>query len=235
MTPYYDSDGIKLYHADCREVLPHVTASGVVTDPPYGTEDLAGGYGRRQNWENDGKDHQIAGDKDLTVLREACKAMMLGHVWLLVFFAPRRIPEFCRTVDMFDWRGELIWNKRQPGLGGAVRYSHESIALLAKGEPEAYDALLSVLECTGEKEQHPHEKPVKLMKQLVGFCVKRGKTVLDPFCGTGSVLLAAKQLGRKAIGIEINEKYCELAAKRLEACTMLDFEPVKAATQDKLW
>ena len=195
-----------------------LAADAVVTDPPFGTEDLGGGYGRRQNWDSgDRKGRTIIGDKDLSSLRGMFDAIHFGNLWLAVFFAARKTPEFCALVEHFTtWRGELIWNKRAPGLGYTVRYSHESIALLSIGEPpKPPDALLSVIESPCVADVHPHEKPVALLKPIVKFCCPEGATVLDPFMGSGTTLRAAKDLGRKAIGIEIEEKYCEIAAKRL--------------------
>lgn len=227
MKPYYEEDGITIYHGDCREILPTLAFDAIVSDPPFGTEDLRGGYGRRQNWDNgNGKGRVIAGDKDLAALEGMFLALQsnVRIMWLAVFFAARKTPEFVSLATRYAaWRGELVWNKRMPGLGYTIRYSHESIALLSRGDPpKPPDALLSVIEAPCVADVHPHEKPVELMKPLVKFCALENDTVLDPFMGSGTTLRAAKDLGRKAIGIEIEEKYAEIAAKRLSQ-KVLDF------------
>lgn len=217
MKPYYEQDGVALYHADCREVLPELSADLVVTDPPFGTQGLGGGYGRRQLHSVNGRDGRtIANDADLSVFREAWPAIVatLSNAYALVFYAARRTPEFCGIVGD-TWAGEIVWDKQQPGLGYTVRYQHESIAVLKIGEPGTpEDAIISV-QRFGRTDvvSHPHEKPVGLIKSLLRL--QPNGVVLDPFSGVGTTLVAAKLEGRKAIGIEIEERYCEISAKRL--------------------
>lgn len=86
------------------------------------------------------------------------------------------------------------------------------------GRPDVLNA-----DPVGDERQHPAEKPVSLIEQLLPVCVS---TVLDPFCGSGTTLIAAKNTGRSAIGIEIEEKYCEIAAKRLSQ-EVFDFQEAR--------
>lgn len=215
--PYYDHAGITIYHGDCRSILPLLPkVDAVITDPPYGTQLLGGGYGRRQLHSLNGRDGRtIPNDIDLSAISEAFPLLLekIDAGWLFVFYAARRTPEFMRLVEPY-WIGEVIWDGLCPGLGYTVRYQHESIAVLRVGEADRpSEALISVIREYGEgSEAHPHQKPVALMSRLIRFT---SGIVLDPFMGSGTTLRAAKDLGRKAIGIEIEEKYCEIAAKRM--------------------
>jgi len=220
VTPYYEHAGITIYHGDCREILPTLPkVDCIVTDPPYGTEELAGGYGRRQLHDvGDGKGRVIQGDTDLTLVR-AAYAWAHAHLrdaWSLWFFAPRRTPEFINATSHSAWFGEIVWNKRVPGLGYHVRYSHESIAIFKHGEPARPGCpLLSVLDGYRCPDEHPHAKPIAVMGALVEWACPIAGVVLDPFMGVGSTLIAAKTRHRQALGIEIEERYCEVAALRL--------------------
>ena len=215
---YYEDSAVTIYNGDCREILPIKNAAAVVTDPPFGTQELIGGYGRRQNWNNgDGYARTITGDRDLTVLAEAWP-LITGSIidgWIASFFSPRKLPLFIVATSAREWFGELIWDKG-PGLGRRIRYSHESIAVFRIGEPPQPDCpILSVLRSGAIAGEHPHEKPVPVLARIIEFLTADGETVIDPFCGSGNTLRAAKNLGRKAIGIEIEERYCEIAAKRM--------------------
>jgi site-specific DNA-methyltransferase (adenine-specific) len=126
----------------------------------------------------------------------------------------------------FQFAGHAVWDKGQPGLGYTVRYSHEDVLLFKEGEPPRPEpALLSVMRCTGSRAylDHPHEKPLPVLCTLIRADAT-ALSILDPFMGSGSTLVAAKRLGRRATGIEIEERYCEIAARRLEAETMALFE-----------
>jgi DNA modification methylase len=214
--PYYDRDGITIYCGDCRDILPSLVADLIVTDPPYGTQDLGGGYGRRQNWSTDGRlGRTIAGDSDLSVLADAWPLIVAtGAAWAEVFFAPRRTPQLCAIVGE-HWIGEVVWDGLCPGLGYTVRYQHESIAVLRLSpSTKPLQPIISVHRYPAPSvADHPHAKPVGLMKRLIRWLP--GEVVLDPFMGTGATLIAAKELYRRGIGIEIDERNCEIATERL--------------------
>lgn len=222
MKAYYQHAGIAIYHGDCREVLPTLDAGSVdlvLTDPPYGTEDLGGGYGRRQLWNiGDGKGRVIVGDTDLSAIRDVWPwaRTLVKDGWGMVFFGARKTPELCEVFGS-EWFGEIIWDKGAPGLGYHIRYAHESVAVLRLGNPpRPDDPLSSVIRLTSSSELHPHQKPVSLLARLMEWGSPLGGFVLDPFLGSGTTLVAAKMLGRQGIGIEISEAYCEIAAKRLQ-------------------
>jgi len=233
MKPYYEEPGITIYCADCRDVLPLLPKVDLVlTDPPYGTQEIGGGYGRRQNHSVDGRNGRIiAGDTDLSVISDA--APMLFQIlqepaWLLSFCAARRMIEHAHLIELagFTFYGELIWDKAAPGLGYTIRYCHESVLVFRKGLAEKADnPVLSIRRCCVNREfiatTHPHEKPIPVLK---AFLALGSGTILDPFMGSGTTLLAAKQLGRRAIGIEIERKYCDIAIERLRQ-EVLPLEP----------
>jgi DNA modification methylase len=230
MKPYYQDNAVTIYHGDCREILPQLEPVDLVlTDPPYGTEACGGGYGRRQNHDPQGRlGRMIEGDRDLEALTGA--AFLLSKVlvdgWCVSFCAPRRMNEVDRIFSVFgfNFQGELIWDKATPGLGYTIRYSHESALVYSLGSTETPDkAVLSVVRQPVShfetEARHPHEKPVSFWTNAANL---NAGTILDPFMGSGTTLRAAKDLGRKSIGIEIEEKYCEIAAKRM-AQEVLEF------------
>lgn len=221
MTPYYEQDNITLYHGDCRDVLaslPPVSIDAMVSDPPYGTKVERDGYGRRQI--HHGQQH-IAGDEDLTVMADSLAAMqriLKPRSWVAVFCSPKRHAEAASLCQAhgFPVAGEAVWDKMRPGLGGGIRYQHESILLCHRGDAQGRNAMFSVLRgMADEQTGHPHEKPVDVMAGLVRYTTEPGQTVIDPFAGSGSTLVAAKLMGRKAIGIEVKEQWCEVIAARL--------------------
>jgi site-specific DNA-methyltransferase (adenine-specific) len=204
--PYYDADGIVIYHGDCRDVLPTIDGAVMVADPPYGISYRSGQAGRIKQG--------VVGDDSTEARDDALR--IWGNRPALVFgkWTVARPP---------GARALLVWDKG-PGVGmGALdipwKPNHEEIYVYGFGwvghrgsgvlrfnGPGAYAQMLS--DCT-----HPNGKPLPLMMELVSKCPPG--TVVDPFMGSGTTLRAAKDLGRRAIGIEIEERYCEIAAKRL--------------------
>lgn len=227
MQPYYSADGITLYHGDCRDVLASLearTAAALVTDPPYGTEDLGGGYGRRQ-LTGTRYGHRIANDGDITTWAESlplARRVLAADAWACAFCAPRKRHDAGSALLAagFALVGEVVWDKGRPGLGYTVRYSHETALIASVGEPRPVAPVLSLIHASVPTHaiagRHPHEKPVAALAHLIAFAAPPGALVLDPFAGSGTTLRAAKDLGRRAIGIELEERWCEVAALRLE-------------------
>ena len=211
--PYYSADGITLFLGDCREILPEIDPGGclLITDPPYGIayQTSMKGDGRNAGWRNT----QIAGDAD-TTCRDFALAW-IGNGPGAVFGSPK-------IARRDGWRGVLIWDKGpQSGMGDLSfpwKPSWEEIAVYGFGWTGRRDE--GVLkqypmvsrECMGRV--HPNEKPAPLCAHLLDKA-PGGLIVVDPFAGSGSVLVAAKQLGRRALGIEIEEKYCRIIVERL--------------------
>jgi len=203
--PYYSHAGIAIYHGDCRDILPTLEpVDAVVTDPPYGIKYRSGHDGCLPR--------DIAGD-ETTELRD----------WLIETWLPRPLACFAtwRCVPPRKPRGCLVWHKSAGGMGD-LKFpwapTFEMVWVFGDGwKGHRGDAVLTgrtvVTWNTGPARRlHPHEKPVDVMAQIIK---KAPGTILDPFMGSGTTLRAAKDLGRQAIGIELEERYCEIAAKRL--------------------
>jgi hypothetical protein len=219
MTPYYEDDLVTLWHGDCREVTMWLEADVLVTDPPYGRAWKQGELDRRPNGHEG-----IANDLDTTVRDEVLA--MWGDRCAIVFgdlmLAP---PSGTKQVLIF---------RKQPNAGtrgamGGYRRDVEAIYLIGPW-PSGLGGRSSVIG-TGSRSAgnpssvqsrygHPHAKPVDTMEELVSGAPDG--LIADATCGSGSTLVAAKQLGRRAIGVEIEERYCEIAARRLMQ-DVLDF------------
>lgn len=213
-----------IYHADAKMLMSMLPkADMILTDPPYGTQGLGGGYGRRQLHSVDGRNGRtIYGDVDLSEIEAVIPhayRMLSDDSWCLTFCAARRMLDVGSMFAErgFSFYGELIWDKNSPGLGYTIRYAHESVLCFCKGTAKKSDRpVISVMRESVDRvntaARHPHEKPISVLKSML--LLGHG-LVVDPFMGSGSTLRAAKDLGRPAIGIEIEERYCEIAAKRL--------------------
>ena len=228
MTPYYADDAVTLYHGDCREITEWLVADVLVMDPPYGTNftdgNPKGGYGRRQNAAGNSRyastrtnvgveGFTIANDSD-TQARDEALCMWSARGPALVFGSPRM------ADPPGEWADRLVWDKKRPGMnGGPWRYRHESIYVTA-GFLRTDNAAVSIIEAWPDQADHIHAKPLALMLRLVAAAPPG--VIADPFAGSGSTLAAAKQLGRKVVGVELEERYCEVIAKRL-AQDVLDF------------
>ena len=209
---YYEDDAVTLYHGDCLERPEWWTGADVlVTDPPYGMAYQSG-------WVRDRTDRAIAGD-DTTGVRDAAL-----HAW---GNRPALIFGTWRAERPRDARTLLIWDKGLVGMGALDLPwgpSHEEIYVLGTGfVGKRGKSVLHIQGLTStdpERFGHPTPKPVPLMETLIAHCPPG--CIADPFAGSGSTLVAAKLLGRKAVGVELEEKYCEIAARRLSQ-GVLDF------------
>lgn len=207
MKPYYENDehGITLFHADCLAVLP--TLAGVdcvVTDPPFGRAFSSGRDGQH-------KGQQIAGDEDTSV-RDAMLSMW-GNRPSLVFGSWRH--------PVVGAKQAIVWDKGPASGMGDLKIpwkeSWELIFVSGRGFNGFRDEGIirghTIVTWASKGRLHPNQKPVGLLAKLVAKC--RG-TILDPFAGSASTAIACIRTGRDFLGIEIEEKYCEIAAKRIE-------------------
>jgi site-specific DNA-methyltransferase (adenine-specific) len=203
MTPYYQDDHVTLYHARWEDVPPDLLRADVlVTDPPYGI-----GYSSSSSRSilAVSRDHPpIEGDTEPFDPAPLLSMRLPSVMWGANHYGSR-------MPDSPTW---MVWYKREPGvsndsadaelawsnLGGPARvFHHRWMGMLRDSERDAY--------------LHPTQKPVALMRWVIEKCPPG--TILDPYAGSGTTLVAAKSLGRKAIGVECVERYCEVAASRL--------------------
>ncbi len=188
MKPYYQDDAVTIYHGDCREILPTLPKVDLLlTDPPYPNN---AGY--------------FQDDIDTAIL---LIKSFTGHK--LVFWSERDMPPFGRPSAVHIWHRTNV-NGRiyepifeyDPVNGNKRSEIYAAPAVFKGAGPGCHEYL-----------GHPTQKPVALMQWLI-YKTNDG-IIFDPFMGSGTTLRAAKELGRKAIGIELEEKYCEIAAKRM--------------------
>lgn len=208
MTPYYEDDRVQLWHGDCRNMLGELELSwaALVTDPPYGGSYRSGA--RRV----DGRARSIENDHD-TAVRDAVLAWWCLRGPALVFGTWKvERPRETKTVLVWDKGGAL-------GMGDLSlpwKPDHEEVYVIGgpwSGRRDCGSVLrYPPVQAVGR--EHPNEKPVDLMQMLLAK-IDPTRTVIDPCAGSGAVLVAAKSMGRKAIGIELDESYCALIAERL--------------------
>ena len=217
MKPYYEHAGITIYHGDCRDVLPSVEADVLVTDPPYGVN--LGQHGgandtrtrelRRVGYASYDDTRENFSGVVVPAISAALKMVKRGAV-----FSPAPSAWILPAPDAL---GAVYI----PAANGRSPWGFQNIApvLLYGTAPNLHlGAKQTAMKARGRSEVelgHPCPKPVEWMTWLVDLVSEHGDVVLDPFAGSGTTLQAAKNLGRKAIGIEIEERYCEIAAKRL--------------------
>lgn len=207
MEPYYQDDWVTLHHGDCLELADVWTGADVlVTDPPYG---VAFRSARRSEAE---RFDAIAGDETV----EAREAVL--NAWGT---KPALVFGTWRAERPTNVRQRLIWAKGEdPGLGDLAMpwgYGDEEIYVLGHGfaGKRRTNVLRFPKVAAANNPGHPTPKPVPLMESLIEY-TPEAWVIADPFAGSGATLLASRNLGRRCVGIELEEKYCEVIAKRLE-------------------
>lgn len=239
-TPYYQDESVTLYHGDCieaMETLPDGSVSAVLTDPPYSSG------GRRENSRSIRKsmtrsvedDEWIRGDAMSTngfvYLLRLCgiqwRRVLIPGGHALAFIDWRMAAHLAAALETADLRQHptVVWDKMRLGMGAVFRNQHEFIVHMTAGNalaPQRRD-VPNVLRFPAVRDgDHPTEKPGPLLETLLTVVCPPGGVVLDPFAGSGSTLYAARAQGHKAVGVEADERYCEVIAKRLSA-DVLDF------------
>jgi len=244
-TPYYQDDNVTLWHGDCLEVMsamPDASVGTVLTDPPYSSG------GRRENSRSLRKSMTRTVEDDDWIRGDAMSTP--GFIWLLRSCGVqwrRILTPGGHVLSFIDWRmwanlaGALesadlrqhpliVWDKGRLGMGSIFRNQHELVVHMTAGnprDPQRRD-VPNVLRVPPVRDgDHPTEKPAALLETLLSVVAPPGLPVLDPFAGSGSTLYAARALGRPSVGIEADERYCEVIAKRL-AQDVLDFGEASA-------
>lgn len=221
MKPYYEEEGIVIYNADCRDVLPTLgSVDLVLADPPYGI-----GFSEYLSH----KDKEEGYAEFIWSISEECERHVRDG-WVCVFQAAKKCREW-HSIFPREWRliacpktfvqiypvtgptwatdYALVWpigNPPQRGKGRDWRVSETANMRFHRG--------------------HPCARPIEQMTYLVECLSEAEQLILDPFMGSGTTLVAAKQLGRRAIGIEIERKYCDIAIERLRQ-EILPLEPTQ--------
>jgi len=234
MKPYYQHGGVTIYHGDCREVLPTIeSVDHVLMDPPYSdhvhNKQRRGGSAHRHG--------VVCEGRELGFIALSSELMAQVGVWCATSVS-RWCGVFSDTESTHLWRAALcdgeggleyvrtaFWRK----VGGAPQFtgdrpavSCEAITLCHQAGRKRWNGggrhgFYEVPIVVGHSGRvHTTQKPEPLMASLVSDFTDVGETILDPFMGSGTTLVAAKRLGRRAIGIELEERYCEIAARRLQ-------------------
>lgn len=220
MKPYYQDNFVTIYNADCREILPRLPyVDLLLTDPPYGIGE-ANGKNKSRGSLARSKDYGVSDWDNSRIDLELIK-LVLGAAKSIILFGGNYYTDILSQNTCW-----LVWDKQNgqsdfadcelawTNLNGAVRrLCWQWHGMIRKG---------------GEQRFHPTQKPISLMTWCILQADSKQKIlhneILDPFMGSGTTLRASKDLGRKAIGIEREEKYCEIAAKRMAQEVLFDVE-----------
>jgi DNA modification methylase len=228
--PYFKEGGVTIYHGDCRDVLPSVQGVDLVlTDPPYNFESKGGGIHSR---------------RDYTNRLEAINCCDFNPEWFLPLLPTKYVAMFCNKVLLpvyikwaeyvgVNWDIHvMVKSAPTPAFNQHFLSDLEYLVVCrpsgsywSMDAPFAdYRKAFSAYTGAGVTVLHPAEKPVGIIAKYVRVLCPPNALVCDPFMGSGTTLVAARENGRRAIGIEIEEKYCEVAANRL-AQKGFNFEP----------
>lgn len=231
--PYYQDSAVTIYHGDCREILPQIGRGVIITDPPYNV-----GYHYEGYWD------RLEKSEYLKLLRDAMPlpavvlhypedmfdvSLALGQppsecaAWVYNAHTPRKWrmvawfackPDFSLVTQPYKNSGDKrIAAKLERGSDGCSLYDWWNDE--------------QVKNVSEEKTEHPCQIPIDVMAKIIG--VTLAPRIIDPFCGSGTTLRAAKNAHRPAVGIELNERYCEIAAKRMEQ-EVMDFGEITPTT-----
>jgi len=232
-TPYYHDEaaGITIYHGDCQEILPLMEMASVdlvLTDPPYQSLDVEVSHGtttrlarrdelagKRLASSNGKRWFSTLSSEALGGTWSECQRVLCETGALYVFADVKSGLELFPRLSPAN---VLVWDKGRLGMGYNWRRMHEWVAFCPMPKHRLRDQCMGdILRFAGvDEKQHPTQKPTGVLKRIMANSTDGDALVLDPFMGTGSTLRAAKDLGRRAIGIEIEERYCEIAARRLQ-------------------
>jgi DNA modification methylase len=225
MKPYYQDASVTIYHGDCLDVLPSVASLDlVVTDPPYIIGAVSAGSiaSKSGTWGD-----MMNSSAWFAAWYTECSRALKNDGALWSFLNWRTLPVVMRAAmtAQIPITSVMVWDKEWIGPGGpqGLRPSYELVALMARpgfavrnrGVPDVWRHKVGSYKASG----HPAEKPVDLVQKIIGLNGGVG-VVCDPFLGSGTTAIAAKALGWTCIGIETEERYCEIAARRCSQETL---------------
>lgn len=227
MKPYYADDQVQLFHGDCLEITEWLAADVLVTDPPYGI-----GWSANANWTNanGGGGHRssgnalcIANDRDPKARDAALEswgtdkpAAVFGDI---LHHRPANAVHVLIYAKPFDSGVRGARAGRRKDVEAVYLIGPWPVGVGGKSSVLTTGGMVAGPRSMALRAGHPHAKPVDVMEELVSL---EAGTIADPFAGSGSTLVAARNLGRRAIGVELEERYCEIAARRLDQMC-LDF------------
>jgi len=223
MKPYYQDNYCTIYHGDCREILPHLEPVDLVlTDPPYGID-----YAKYPTH----RDYSKGYIEFLLPIVDLCESKIQDG-YFAIFQATKNLRK-CGEWFKREWRPIVSFREFAQWMPTHIQFRTDFILFWMVGKAKCWkpknvprDYFISSRVCVtqgiNKRVDHPCPRPLDTMLYLVDVLGYPKGIVLDPFMGSGTTLVAAKQLNRKAIGIEIEEKYCEIAVRRL-AQEVLDF------------
>ncbi len=246
MKPYYEHGGVTIYHGDALEVIPNLSPfDAIVTDPPYSSGGLhrsdrmsstvakyvqSGTAAPRHEFSGDNRDQRAYLAWVSLWMAAALMRAKPGAV-ACIFTDWRQLPTTTDAVQCggWVWRGIAVWDKtlKARPMAGAFTAQSEFVVWATAGERIARQlgyqipGVFSIPAPDTAEREHITQKPLDLMRWALQP-VAPGGIVVDPFCGSGTTLVAAKDTGRRAVGIEMDERSCEVAARRLSQ-EVLDF------------
>ena len=204
--PYYQDNHVTLYHGDCQEILPELGMFDLLlTDPPYGLKENAhrvASCGKLAKTTNYGDFSWDEKPMDKATLDLICSHTETQIIWGGNYF---HVPPS---------RGWLVWDKLNSGNFADCELAWTNAKTSVRKFEFLWNGMLRAGEARNEKRVHPTQKPVELMRWCLGF-YPEAQSIIDPFAGSGTTGRAAKDLGRKCTLIEREERYCEVAAKRM--------------------
>jgi site-specific DNA-methyltransferase (adenine-specific) len=216
-TPYYEDSAVTLYHGDCFELIPQLGAvDHVITDPPYSERTHKGA-----RTAGDGSEKLITfAHIEFNALRSLLDSIDVARWVVMTCDLAHAAQLMISPPDSLEFIRLGVWVKPNPTpqfTGDRPGQGFEQVVILhPKGRKKwnggGYPAVWTCNKISG---RHPTEKPIELYTRFIEQFTNSGDLILDPFAGSGTTLEAAKLMGRKAIGIELDEKYCEIAANRL--------------------
>ncbi|MBU4348074.1 site-specific DNA-methyltransferase [Patescibacteria group bacterium] len=194
--------------------MPNNCIDLILTDPPYG-DNVAYGWNNKKIKNNKNPLINCLALAEFYRVLKKNSSVYLFTNWKHYPF----LTEFILRYTKFKIRHLVVWKKHNFGLGWAFRHQYELILVLEKGKPKYhltnFSDVQNATHINHNKENHPHEKPVDLLKKMIEHSSKEGDIVLDPFCGSGSVCIACQEMKRKWIGIELDEKWVGVAGRRI--------------------
>jgi DNA modification methylase len=212
MTPYYQDDFVTLYHGDCREIVPTLGRFDLLLiDPPYGI-----GEGDRERVMSRAK---LAKATDYGENTWDAEPVAIGDITVPMNHCEKAIVWGGNYYPLPPCKGWLVWDKLNTGDFADGEMAWNNLACALRLFRFMWNGMLRDGEAKGKKRVHPTQKPVELMTWCIGLADKSNgepvQTILDPFAGSGTTGRAAKDLWRKCVLIEREERYCEIAAKRM--------------------